>query len=387
VWLLTNSPSPYQVELFAAIDRLSDVELHVRFMRPSSSADPAHCCQCGFSARILSGMERRWWRDEFRLHLGALWEAAWSDADCFILSGLYTSPTFLGTAFILTLRRKPWAVWLERPHSGWEHCGSSKWIISPPTRWIRTFLQKSLFRWATRIMCIGTAARDAYQNVGAPAEKLLLLPYCCDLRRYDEVDPESVQRVKDRYRLQDKTVFLFSGQMIVRKGVDLLLSAFQMLAAERDDVALLLLGDGPLREKLQSQVRPSLADRVHFAGFVNQPELPAHFQAADVFVFPSRHDGWGVVVNEACAAALPVITTRQTGAAHDLVRDGQSGFVVERDDVDSLCRCMQYLADHPETAREFGRRSRELVEPFSAENGARRFCDHVYRTMHDHAAE
>ena len=120
-----------------------------------------------------------------------------------------------------------------------------------------------------------------------------------------------------------------------------------------------------------------LRPRVHFAGHLPQSELPEHFAAADLFVFPSRHDGWGVVINEACAAALPVVTTRQTGAAYDLVEDGRSGFVLEHDDIDGFADRLLRLIDEPALREKFGQRSRELVEPFSAENGAALFIRHL----------
>ena len=140
---------------------------------------------------------------------------------------------------------------------------------------------------------------------------------------------------------------------------------------------LLLLGDGPQRSNYESMVPSELRPRVHFAGLVPQSELPEHFAAADLFVFPSRHDGWGVVINEACAAALPIITTRQTGAAYDLVEDGRSGFVLEHDDIDGFADRLLRLIDEPALREKFGQRSRELVEPFSAENGAALFIRHL----------
>jgi glycosyltransferase involved in cell wall biosynthesis len=170
---------------------------------------------------------------------------------------------------------------------------------------------------------------------------------------------------------------MFSGQMIERKGLHMLIEAFRRIARLRDNVALLLLGDGPHRADYQSIVPSEIRSRVHFAGHIPQNELPEHFAVADVFVFPSRHDGWGVVINEACAAALPVVTTHQTGAAYDLVEDGRSGFVLEHDDINGLADRLLRLIDDPALREKLGQRSRELVEPYSAENGAGLFIRHL----------
>ena len=230
---------------------------------------------------------------------------------------------------------------------------------------------------SSAVLCNGTAARDAYAALGVPHQKLLIVPYCCDTERFKAVDPKWVAAVRGRHDLNGKTVLLFSGQMIERKGVDTLIEAFHRIARGRADIALLLLGDGPQRADYESMVPGELRPRVHFAGLVPQGELPEHFAAADLFVFPSRHDGWGVVINEACAAALPVITTRQTGAAYDLVEDGRSGFVLEHDDIDGFVDRLLRLIDEPALREKFAQRSRELVAPFSAENGASLFIRHL----------
>ena len=141
---------------------------------------------------------------------------------------------------------------------------------------------------------------------------------------------------------------------------------------------LVLLGDGPSKLAYMDLVEPRLRSRVKFLGHRSQSELPTWFRAADLFVFPSRHDGWGVVINEACAARLPIIASRQTGAVTDLVDEGVSGLLVERDDASGLANSMrQLLLASAETRQQMGARSRELVEVWSATAGAAKFAAYV----------
>ncbi len=379
VWLLTNLPKPYQMELFGALARSPDIDLSVRFMRHDGGTTTDDLDRSDFDARVVAGLAPRFVRDELRLHPRTVYEAAFADADCFVLSGIYTSITFLMCAIVLTLRGRPWCLWLERPSPTSQGAPwSSAMLKSWPARVLRRLLLCFLFRAADRVICMGSAAVSEYEALGVAPAKLMSLPYCCDIRRYDTVDENIVEHIQDTYGLRDKLVFLYSGQLVPRKGVETALQAFQQLTERTErDVALLLLGDGPERKYLESLVAPAHQSRIHFAGNRTQAELPAFFRAADVFVFPSRHDGWGVVVNEACAARLPVIATYQTGAAHDLVVEGESGFLLERDDVDGFRRAMKFFIDAPDQIDKFGRRSRELVERFSAENGARLFRDHI----------
>lgn len=373
VWLLTNAPSPYQSELLSAIADRNDLELEVRFLQEGSPAGRSTARR--YASRVVRSIVPRGFPVELHFHPRAVWECATHPSDCYVLSGLYTSITFLACAVILTLRRKPWLVWFERsrPQSRGDAFWSPKWMLSGPVRWLRNLVRGAVLRGAHRVICIGTAACDEYRECGVPDERLDMVPYCCDIDRYQAVDRESIAELRKQHDVAGHTVFLFSGLMVERKGVDTVLAAFADVASKRPEVALLLLGDGPSRDRYESMVPEAIRSRVHFTGHVPQGNLPAYFRAADVFVFPSRHDGWGVVINEACAASLPVVTTRQTGAARDLVDDGRTGFLIECDDVHGLVQAMLHLTDHPEVRATFGRNARQLVEQFSPERGAERF--------------
>lgn len=382
IWLLTNVPSPYQVDLMAAVAESSDVHVHVRYMRGDESQLRRQLFPGGSTVRVMLGIGPHSWRDEVRLHPGALWECAVGRFDCYVLSGLWTSITLLACAALLTLRCKPWILWLERPRSDWN---GARWMLSSrmpaSLLWSRNCIRRALLRRARSVLCIGSAARDAYAALGVPTEKLFVLPYCCDTARFEDVDPQRVGEVRRRYNLDGQTVLLFSGQMIERKGVDMLIEVFSRIARLRRNVALLLLGDGPRLADYERLVPADLRSRVSFAGWIRQAALPEHFAAASIFVFPSRHDGWGVVISEACAAGLPVVTTRQTGAAYDLVEDGRSGFIAERDDPDTFVDRLLPLIDDEDLRQRYGRRSQELVAPFSAANGAAKFIEYVREVL------
>lgn len=374
IWLLTNAPSPYQAELLAAVADRQEINLSTRYMHEGRGQMIGES-----NGRVMRGFGLSATRDELRVHPLAVWECLLRPRDCYVLSGLWTSPTFLLCAFVLWCRRQPWVLWLERPHAE-----SSSTLIQSLTGVLRRIYEKPrgfLLARSTAILCIGTSARDSYASLGLPGDKLFVLPYCCDTGRFQGVRTNCGAEVRRRFALDQKIVLLFSGQMIPRKGVDTLIRIFEAIAAKYPNVALLLLGDGPERTNYEAMVPKRLRSRAHFAGFVPQADLPVHFAAADVFVFPSRHDGWGVVINEACAAGLPVVVSRQTGAARDLVEDGRSGFVIDCEDVDGFVDRLLLLIGNAALRESFGKRSRELVEPFSAENGAALFERHLRRVL------
>lgn len=376
VWLLTNAPSPYQAELLSQIARHGEVDLTVRLMRPSSSSGTAVSSR--FPAITMSALAPRSWRDEIRLHPRALWEAAFGRFDCYVLSGLYTSITFLCCMAILAIRRKPRIVWFERPRQRVADAPPKREGLVPRTRdRVRTWV----LRTCTELLCIGTAARDEYAAMGVDRAKLAVLPYCCNIARYDAVQDEQIRQFRVRNSIESCVVFLFSGQLVQRKGVDTLLSAFQRLADQEPQVHLLILGDGPLRSELESTVSERHRNRIQFLGHLPQEELPTVFRAANVFVFPSRHDGWGVVINEACAAGLPIIASEQTGAAYDLVEPDRNGFRHPADDADRFYASMETLFRDAALRMRMGKRSRELVEELSPRRGAERFASIIRKTV------
>ena len=385
VWLLTNTPSPYQVELFTAIQRDGRCDLDVRFMRQTHRGRPWNPEPPPFRFRTLGGIGPSLWADAFRLHLRALMDCLFGKHELFVLSGQYTSLTFVACSWILRLRRKRWAMWLEQPwpenyRPAWTRSVTAK---SGLARAVRRRSLTSLLRRAHAVFCIGSSAAEAYKGLGADPAKLFVIPYCCDTSRYAAADAAAVEAVRAKYHLGGKTVFLFSGQLIERKGVDLLIRAFADLARSTHDVALLILGEGPLRARLEASLPPDLKTRVHFAGHVEQEALPPCFHASQVFVFPTRHDGWGVVINEACAAGLPVISTDAAGAARDLVADGQNGFIVPRDDGNQLADRMRFFVSHTDQIPVFGAQAAQRVSSFSVAHGAKLFCDAASATAGD----
>ena len=161
--------------------------------------------------------------------------------------------------------------------------------------------------------------------------------------------------------------------MIERKGLDLLLRAFSK-AVEEDGVnaRLTLAGrsesEGPWLSALSERVR-TLID---YRGFVQPPDLPKLFAEADVFVLPSRHDGWGVVVNQAIGSGLPVIATNAVGAAVELVENGKNGFVVPSHEVDALHQSIVALASSATLRQQFSSRSLEIAQAYSPSQGAQK---------------
>ncbi|AMV35802.1 glycosyltransferase [Planctomyces sp. SH-PL62] len=171
----------------------------------------------------------------------------------------------------------------------------------------------------------------ALQREGVARERLRVIPYAADCRRFR---PLSTRRAK----ADDACTFLFAGGVSQRKGIKYLLEAWAKV--RRPGWKLQLLGPMPRRpgplEGLLEGVEP--------LGRVGHPEVPSHMAAADVFVFPSLFEGSAVVTYEALACGLPAVVTHEAGS---VVRDGVEGLIVPPRDVDALASAMARLGEDP----------------------------------------
>jgi glycosyltransferase involved in cell wall biosynthesis len=158
---------------------------------------------------------------------------------------------------------------------------------------------------------------------------------------------------------------LFVGGDFVRKGGDLLVDVFRKH----------LRGSSELHLVTSADVRGGDGVSVYAGLKPHSPELLRLYAEADVFVFPTRADCFGVVLAEAMAASLPIVTTR-VAAIPEAVKDGESGFVIESDDADALRDRLERLAQSPELRRQMGQSSRKVGEArFDIEKNANRIAD------------
>ncbi len=125
--------------------------------------------------------------------------------------------------------------------------------------------------------------------------------------------------------------FLASGRFIPKKNHLMLLSAYSEYRKMAENPwDLVILGDGPLRDSLESQIQMlKLTHCVHLPGFIQYPDLPVYYSLARAFLHPSLTEQWGLVVNEAMASSLPVLVSNRCGCARDLVQEGINGLILD----------------------------------------------------------
>jgi glycosyltransferase involved in cell wall biosynthesis len=167
-----------------------------------------------------------------------------------------------------------------------------------------------------------------------------------------------------------RPVILYASKLQTRKRCIDLVEAYLRLAPGpgiEPRPYLLIVGDGEERGRLEARVRESGLSSIRFLGFRNQTELPQFYDLCNIFVLPSIHETWGLIVNEVMNAGRPIIVTDQVGCQPDLVHDGLNGFVYPALDVDALTVCLRRLIDDPQLRASMGENSLRLVQQYSFE--------------------
>jgi glycosyltransferase involved in cell wall biosynthesis len=147
---------------------------------------------------------------------------------------------------------------------------------------------------------------------------------------------------------------LVVGRLNPRKGVRHLIQALAAMRPVRRPVSLTIVGSGAEEAELRALVQSLGVRGVRFVGFVDQDGLPAHYAAADAFVFPTLDDTFGIVLLEAAASGLGLVASEHAGATLDLIKDGESGLVFDPHDEKALAELIAKLADSPKLVRDLG---------------------------------
>lgn len=161
------------------------------------------------------------------------------------------------------------------------------------------------------------------------------------------------------------------GRFIPSKGFDLLMRAAAQLPP---DVGVYIVGGEPPREYVDLREQLDLRN-VHFIEFLGENQLRDYYDAADVFVLPTRGDAWGLVINEAMARALPVVTTNQCVAGLEMVVDGVNGFIVPSEDVDSLAHTLKSILSDSDFRSQLASASLERARMYTIETMAGRHLE------------
>ncbi len=348
VLVLSNYPAPYRQPLFAALaEQLRpqiELSLYYNALESQQRNWRVATARGGYPVYDGGGRVFRPPGKEFEAGRYAfLWRTLRAQRpDLVIVDGFSIGAMKVLAARLLLGQR--YAIWSGAIHG-------ERDLLTP----LRRLQRGVLARFADGAIVLSSRARRYHQGLGVPRDRLFLACNSGDSGFF--LEPVTPERRADRF------TFIYVGRISRRKGVDRLLTAVARAVALGADIELICCGLGAEQELLEQQATAlGLADRIQFLGQVGPKRLRALYQGADCFVFPTRHDIWGLVLNEAMASGLPVLVSPQAGAAEDLVEEGENGYVIDFDDADAVAQRMYALQQDVHRTQQLGARARSTIE-------------------------
>ena len=362
VTLVFPEPTPFRTEM---LDRIAatrpELDLTVLYagstvQRRTWTIEPRHHAVF-LEGRRVPGLYRAL-RHEYPISLGVFGALAASRPEVVVVSGWSTFASQAAAAWCRA-RGVPYVLLVESnerdTRRGWRR--AVKGVVVPP-----------LLRRAAEVLVVGRLARESVIARGVGPERVSLFADTIDVHHFEK-ERERLEEQRGALRGEadlgpDDVAVLSVARLAPEKGLDTLVRAVSL--ADDPRLVLVLAGSGDERERLE-QLAAELDVRLRFLPDVPWEHIVERFAIADVFALLSRHEPWGVVVNEAAACGLPLVVSDRVGAAFDLVVDGRNGALVPADDPEAAGLAIRTLAADPEWRRAAGQASREIMRDWGYE--------------------
>jgi len=348
-------PTPYRTGMLDRLAERPDLELTVVYAA-AAVQQRAWGIDVGHRAVLLDGRRvpgaARVLRHDYPVSTGIFGALRDADADVVVVSGW---STFASQATVAWCRRHgiPYVLLVEsnerdaRP--GWR-------------RTVKNAVVPTVVGGAAEVLVVGSLARESMRARGVPDDRISVVANTIDVGRFGRETDELATR-RDALRADagvaaEDVAVLSVARLAPEKGLDTLVRAVASAGDKR--LVLLLAGSGPERERLAA-LAAELGVRLMLLPDIPWERVVERYVLADVFALLSRHEPWGVVVNEAAACGLPLVLSDRVGAAFDLLEEGRNGRLVPAGDAAAAGDALRELAADPELRRAMGAASREIV--------------------------
>lgn len=354
VLFITNLPSPYRIDFFNEFGKHCDLTvLYERHSALDRNENWRGDIANNYSEKYVDlkpiGTDRS-------IGYGLVNEIKTRSFDRLIISG-YASPAVIMAILYCRIKNIPYYI-------------ESDGGFNKKDKFPKSMIKRFLLRKAKGYFITCDEYKKYLLRLGIDERRLHKYPFT-SLKEEDIIsEPISFiakQQIRGNLGIAEKKVILAVGQFIQRKGFDVLINAAKDLPAY---VGVYIVGGDPTDEYIALQAELKL-NNIHYVGFKTKEELKKYYQASDIFVLPTREDVWGLVVNEAMANGLPVITTEKCIAGLELICNGENGFIVEADNVLQLSSCINEIIDDDERLESMGINSINTVSNFTIEKMAK----------------
>lgn len=352
VFIQTNIPVPYKVDFYNELGKKCDLTVV-------------------FEARRIGNQQFNWndensynfkaiylndYLDEHKMNLRILEFLSRDKFDIFVVAAFHT---FTGQLALWILKAK------NIPYS-FETDGA---FIPAKENILKHYYKKKLISNAKKYLSPSKISDKYLEYYGANSLCIYRYPFASTLSSEvlkRPLDNKEKNILREKYEIKEKNVVIAVGQFIERKGFDILIKALAQM--DISNVGCYIIGGKPTEEYLELTESLNL-NNIHFLPFQDRKTLSDYYQLSDVFVLPTREDIWGLVVNEAMANGLPVITTDNCNAGLAMVSD-KNGAVVPVESVDKLAQALEMILSETHKKQQMGKESLDIIKNYTIEKMA-----------------
>lgn len=247
---------------------------------------------------------------------------------------------------------------------------------------LKSIIKKYYITNAELCFAGGMSAKRYFKYYGAKENRIVVHPFTSlseqDILKHP-VEEKIKQQIRTQLGLHKEKMVLSVGQFIERKGFDVLLNAWTDLD---DDYQLVIIGGGVEKIKYEKIIAVQGYSNVRLIDYLSKNEIYLYYKAANVFVMPTREDIWGLVINEAEANALPIVSTSVCNAAIELIEDEVTGKIVEPENINALHDGLKYFLKKSDIECEkIGEKTLNNIRKYTIENVIESHIDSIERII------
>jgi len=348
ILFLTNIPSPYRVDFFNELGKHFDLTVAFEGKTATDRNENwKNKDNFNFNPIFFNGVRIK--SDQFFcLNIIKILKQKW---DKIVVCG-YSSPTTMLAIQYLKLKKIPFYIEVDGgliKQDSWFKYKIKQYFLSSATGWFSSGRETSKY----------------LVHYGADKNKIVEYPFSSlkeqNILKQIPTEQEKL-KLKKELNLKEDKIIISVGQFIYRKGYDVLIKSMQNIDR---NVGVYIIGDNPTQEYLNLQKQFNLTN-LHFVGFKTKEELKKYYMSADLFVLPTREDIWGLVINEAMATGLPIITTEKCVAGLELVENSVNGYIVPIEDSKILAEKINKIFN--EDYRQMGQNSLNKIKFYTIES-------------------
>jgi glycosyltransferase involved in cell wall biosynthesis len=365
VLVIWRGPSPYRVDFFNELGKYCDLTVLFE-MKPGDISDKKldwfHEDYKNFNGIYLKGI----------LLFGKIWFCfdlikylIPKKKYDFIVLGMYSTPTQIMAILYFKLVGIPYVL-------------NSDGGFIKKDRKIVHYVKRFLIRGAKAYLSSSVGTTNYLRHYGAKGN-ITIYPFTSQFKNQvlKSIDPSIKTKKKQELGIEEEVMIMFSGQFIDRKGIDVLLTSCNGLSK---NCSVYIIGGKPTNQYLKIVYELNL-ENIHFIDFKKPEELVDFYLAADIYVLPTREDIWGLVINEAMAYGLPIVTTDHCLAGKELIEDFTNGFIVPTNNPEELRLRLNILIQDKKLRVLMGENNKLKIENYTIESMAKKHFD-FFKFLH-----